>query len=74
MAASIVALIVLYIMQLTSCVIADYAEENTVYLELRTTPKTTDNFLPKDYVLAILDEIDKAKLVFPNCEYRERQY
>lgn len=38
----------------TECMIGDFAKENTVYLEIRSTPKQTATLSKEDYLEAII--------------------
>ena len=38
--------------------IREFAEDGVVYLELRSTPKTTSEMSRKDYVDAIIEGVD----------------
>lgn len=41
----------------TECVIRDFARENVVYVELRSTPRSTPKMTKDDYVQAIIAAI-----------------
>jgi adenosine deaminase len=41
----------------TQCVIDEFAKENVVYLELRSTPRATETMTKKDYLEAICEQI-----------------
>ncbi|VDM46700.1 unnamed protein product [Toxocara canis] len=51
-------------------VIGDFESENVVYLELRSTPKSTKGMSKRDYVEAILDGIKFARRIHPNIVVR----
>jgi len=44
----------------TSCMIADFAKENTIYLEIRSTPKENENLTRAGYLEAIVEAIQEA--------------
>jgi adenosine deaminase len=41
----------------TACVIDEFSRENVVYLELRSTPRSTDSMTKSDYLNAIIEQI-----------------
>lgn len=41
----------------TACVIKDFHDDNVVYLELRTTPRSTNTMSKIDYIEAVIDSI-----------------
>ncbi|KAF5830167.1 hypothetical protein DUNSADRAFT_14944 [Dunaliella salina] len=45
---------------IASQVVLDFAEDNVVYLELRTSPKSREGMTKELYVKAVLDGIDHA--------------
>ncbi|KHN88945.1 Adenosine deaminase-like protein [Toxocara canis] len=51
-------------------VIGDFESENVVYLELRSTPKSSKGMSKRDYVEAILDGIKFARRIHPNIVVR----
>lgn len=42
----------------TKCVIEDFAADNIVYLELRTTPRETPTMSKDEYITAVIDAIE----------------
>ncbi|XP_058837503.1 adenosine deaminase-like protein [Topomyia yanbarensis] len=50
----------------TRAVIQDFAADNVVYLELRTTPKTTAHMSKKQYLTTVLDTIRKVQNEIPS--------
>uniref|UniRef100_A0A0M3IQ66 A_deaminase domain-containing protein n=1 Tax=Ascaris lumbricoides TaxID=6252 RepID=A0A0M3IQ66_ASCLU len=51
-------------------VIGDFKSENVVYLELRSTPKTTDMMSKRDYVDAIIEGITRAHHLYSDIVVR----
>ncbi|XP_061396973.1 adenosine deaminase-like protein [Musca vetustissima] len=49
----------------THLVIRDFARDNVVYLELRTTPKHNEHMTRKEYLETILNAIEEAKGRYP---------
>lgn len=50
--------------------IGDFKSENVVYLELRSTPKTTDMMSKRDYVDAIIEGITRAHHLYSDIVVR----
>lgn len=49
----------------TECMISDFAAENTIYLEIRTTPKENDHLSRLEYLEAIIEGIQDSEKKFP---------
>ncbi|XP_062709458.1 adenosine deaminase-like protein [Aedes albopictus] len=49
----------------TAAVIREFAEDNVVYLELRTTPKSTSSMTKRQYLTTVLETIRKANKDLP---------
>ncbi|XP_037912430.1 adenosine deaminase-like protein isoform X2 [Hermetia illucens] len=49
----------------TLCVIRDFAKDNVVYVELRTTPKQNENMSKTEYLECVLESIRSARKEFP---------
>lgn len=41
----------------TECVIRDFNEDHIAYVELRTTPRATENMSKDDYIIAVIESI-----------------
>lgn len=41
----------------TECVIDEFAKENVVYLELRSTPRSTESMTKREYLDAVVQQI-----------------
>ncbi|XP_063699275.1 adenosine deaminase-like protein [Culicoides brevitarsis] len=50
----------------TECMIQDFALENTIYLEIRSTPKKTVSLSKEDYLEAIIAGIESSSHAHPN--------
>lgn len=50
----------------TQSVIREFAEDNVVYLELRTTPKSTAHMSKRQYLTTVLEAIRKSHSAFPS--------
>lgn len=50
----------------TQKVIQEFAEDNVVYLELRTTPKATAHMTKREYLTTVLESIRKSHTNCPN--------
>ena len=46
--------------------IEDYWNENTIYLEIRTTPKSFHNSTKQEYIQTVLKAIHDAENLFPS--------
>lgn len=42
----------------TNCVIQDFAADNVIYVELRTTPRSTPNMSKDDYLTTVIEAIE----------------
>ncbi|XP_062550057.1 adenosine deaminase-like protein [Armigeres subalbatus] len=50
----------------TQSVIREFAEDNVIYLELRTTPKSTTHMTKRQYLTTVLETIRQASKDFPS--------
>lgn len=50
------------------CVIEDFAKDNVIYVELRTTPKETKQMSKKKYLETVLDAIRSAQSIHPQID------
>ena len=41
----------------TECVIRDFNDDNVVYVELRSTPRSTPKMTKDEYIMAVIDTI-----------------
>ncbi|EAT38980.1 AAEL009191-PA [Aedes aegypti] len=50
----------------TKAIIREFAEDNVIYLELRTTPKSTANMTKRQYLTTVLEAIRQASEELPS--------
>ncbi|XP_055323946.1 adenosine deaminase-like protein [Sitodiplosis mosellana] len=50
----------------TECVIRDFSDDNVVYVELRSTPRSTMKMTKDEYIMAVIDTILKMKSQLPS--------
>ncbi|KAG5678408.1 hypothetical protein PVAND_008083 [Polypedilum vanderplanki] len=50
----------------TECIISEFSNENVVYLELRSTPRSTECMTKAQYLEAIVEQIIECKISHPN--------
>lgn len=41
----------------TRCVIQDFHDDNVIYVELRSTPRSTPNMTKEQYIMALMETI-----------------
>lgn len=46
----------------TEMAIQDFADDNVIYLELRTTPRSTENMTKEQYITAVIESILYLKI------------
>lgn len=49
----------------TELIMRDYAKDNVIYVELRTTPKANNNMTRREYLQTVLDAIKNASKKYP---------
>lgn len=49
----------------TELVMRDFAKDNVMYLELRTTPKSNENMTRREYLQTVMDSIKNASKKYP---------